>query len=282
MTEYKIAPYHPLDDTTVKSLLSAPPFVQVEGVFNIRDFGAGMPVAAHGDANHARRVKPLVLFRSGEFGRITDRGIQQFRALGIRKVYDLRSDSEVAKYQSDKSIDGVDVVRAPIVQGGWEPDQVALRLKEFEDDQLGAFLRSYSKILDCGTPALEQVLLHLRDHPDVPCLIHCTAGKDRTGVFAAVILTLLGARDEDIAADYALTKVGMQPVLPALALRFQKEDAFRENWPGLLKMGSASSQTMLAFLEHIRREHGGVEEYLKKHTSLTSDDFERIRSHFLV
>ncbi|KAH9848933.1 protein-tyrosine phosphatase-like protein [Lenzites betulinus] len=284
------------DPDLVQKTLSSPPFIQIEGVFNVRDFGAGRPVSA--DAT--RRIKPLTLFRSGEVAHITERGIEQLRALAIAKVFDLRVDSEIAKNRTaTRQIEGVDVVRAPIVQGGWGSDEMASRLKQFEEDPLGAFMRTYTQILECGTSALEKVLLHLRDHADVPCLIHCTGpyisthrlrpsdsfrtgGKDRTGVFAAVILTLLGARDEDIVADYALTEVGMQPVLPMLGARLQKEAVFRDNWAGALRLGSSKPETMQAFLESVRREHGGVEGYLKTHTSLVDEDFERIRQNLLV
>ena len=84
------------------------------------------------------------------------------------------------------------------------------------------------------------------------------AGKDRTGVFAAVILMvrllrhrpssaklnnalnqLLGVPDEQIAADFALTTIGLQPAFPLLAERFMAVPAFRDNWKGTLNLGAA-------------------------------------------
>ncbi|KAI0351571.1 hypothetical protein OH77DRAFT_930996 [Trametes cingulata] len=264
--------------SAIASTLSSPPFVQIEGVFNVRDFGANYPVAGS-----AARVKPLFLFRSGEFSHITERGIAQLRSLGIRKVFDLRVDTEIAKYQTaNKAIEGVEIVRAPVLQEGWEPSEIAQRLKEFEENPLDAFLKAYRRVLESGSASLEQVLVHLRDHPDEPCLIHCTAGKDRTGVFAAMILMLLGVRDEDITADYALTEIGMQPVLPMLSQRLQKEAVFRDNWAGTLNMGSSRPRLMQALLDYVRREYGGVEGYLRRYTSLNDEDFRRIRENLLV
>ncbi|KAH9884125.1 protein-tyrosine phosphatase-like protein [Cubamyces lactineus] len=267
-----------LDPAFVASALAAPPFVSIDGVFNIRDFGAGYPTVSG-----TSRVKPLRLFRSGELARITDTGIQQLRSLGIQRVFDLRVDSEIAKYgTASKLIDGVELVRVPIIQDPWRPSEVPQRLKEFEQDATDAFLQSYKQVLLSGSTSLERILVHLCDQPDVPCLIHCTAGKDRTGVFAAAILMLLGARDEHIIADYALTEVGLQPALPMLAVRFQNDPIFRENWTGTVAMGSSKAESMRAFIDHIRQEYGGIEGYIRTHTKLADDDLRRIRENLLA
>ncbi|KAI0640961.1 protein-tyrosine phosphatase-like protein [Trametes meyenii] len=263
---------------SIDPVLLSPPFVQIEGVFNIRDFGAGRPVS-----ENTAIIKPFYLFRSGELTNVTDKGAEQLKALGIQKVFDLRVDEEIMKYRSaGKVIDGIEIVRAPIIQDGWGPHQIAAKLKGFEENELEAFLKTYKEIFTCGTASLVRVLLHLRDRPDMPVLIHCTAGKDRTGVFAAVILLLLGAREEDIVADYTLTEIGMKPLLPILALRLQKDAVFRENWTGTLNLGSAKPQAMQGFLDYLRNEHGGIEEYLISHTSLTENDLERIRENLLI
>ncbi|KAI0690921.1 protein-tyrosine phosphatase-like protein [Cerioporus squamosus] len=290
-------PFPSLDPALVKSTLSAPPFVQVEGVFNIRDFGANYP-----STTAAARVKPLHLFRSGEPTRITPRGVEQLKALGISKIFDLRADVEIAKYgTATPALDGVDVVRASILEETLDPVGLAAKLKEFAEDEAEAFIGLYTGILKEGGSALEKVLLHLRDSPDAPCLVHCTgpslspsqtrnstdrypitAGKDRSGLFAAVILKLLGVADDDIASDYALTTIGLQPAFPLLAARFQKDNVFRANWKGTLSLGSARPETMRATLDALVREYGSVEAYVKQHTSLTDADLARIRANLLV
>ena len=104
-----------MDAELVKSTLSSPPFVQVEGIFNIRDFGAGYPAATG-------RVKPLHLFRSGEPTRISPKGIEQLKALGIKKIFDLRADIEIAKYKTaTPEIEGVEIVRASILEETLDP-----------------------------------------------------------------------------------------------------------------------------------------------------------------
>ncbi|RPD71396.1 hypothetical protein L226DRAFT_468697 [Lentinus tigrinus ALCF2SS1-7] len=273
-----------MDVELVSSTLSSPPFVQVEGIFNIRDFGAGYPTSGTAaTATASGRVKPLHLFRSGEPTRITPLGIEQLRALGVKKIFDLRADIEIAKYKTaTPEIEGVEVVRASILEETLDPVGLAAKLQEFAEDEADAFIKLYTGILkECGS-ALEKVLVHLRDNPDAPCLVHCTAGKDRSGLFSAVILKLLGVADEDIAADYALTTIGLQPAFPLLAARFQKDNVFRNNWKGTLSLGSAKPETMCATLDVVAAEYGSMEGYVKRHTSLTDEDLARIRANLLV
>ena len=112
-----------MDPDLVKSILAAPPFVTVDGIFNFRDFGAGYPTSVPG-----ARVKPLRLFRSGEPSRISPRGIEQLRALGIKAVCDLRADREITKYgTATPAIEGVEFVRAPILEETLDPVGIATK-----------------------------------------------------------------------------------------------------------------------------------------------------------
>ncbi|KAI0934933.1 hypothetical protein AcV5_006617 [Taiwanofungus camphoratus] len=167
MSESLAIPLPEEEATTVA--LSFPPFVVVEGVINIRDFGG------YATADPAVIVKSSHLFRSGDPSRITERGVKQLHELGIRKVFDLRADVEIAKYNSaNLGIEGVEFVRAPILDEAFDPVGVAERLKSFATSEAEAFLKLYGQILQTGGPALETVLVHLRDHPNEACLIHCT------------------------------------------------------------------------------------------------------------
>jgi hypothetical protein len=115
------------------------------------------------------------------------------------------------------------------------------------------------------------VLRYIKDHPEDGCLVHCTgeklpwqslgrysfftAGKDRTGVFSAILLMVsvqvsrlvsyndhsqfLGVSDEDIALDYSLTTAGLELFLPILAARFKDKPVFKDHWEGMVKMGSS-------------------------------------------
>ncbi|EPQ58311.1 hypothetical protein GLOTRDRAFT_72619 [Gloeophyllum trabeum ATCC 11539] len=268
-----------IDPDTLQKTLSAPPFVVVDGVVNIRDFGG------HPTAEPDTRVRSSYLFRSGEPARITETGKEQLKCLGIKKVFDFRSSLEIANYKAKTPvIEGVEFVSAPVSDDeAYDPVGLAARVKRFEADETTAFVALYSRILESGGPAFEKVLLHFRDHPDESCLIHCTAGKDRTGVFAALVLQLLGVDDEIIVNDYVLTTVGLQPALPMLVARFQKEPIFRDNFEAMMKMAGARAETMRAFLDRILKDkYGGPVNYLRTHTELTDEDITQICRNLLV
>ncbi|TFK55095.1 hypothetical protein OE88DRAFT_1694392 [Heliocybe sulcata] len=268
-----------IDPEILQKTLSSPPFVEVDGIVNIRDFGG------HPTSDRSARVRSCYLFRSGEPTKITESGKDKLKSLGVRKVFDFRSELEIAKYKAaTPAVDGVEFVRAPVSDDdAYDPVGLAARVKRFQADDLTAFAALYTGIFESGGPAYEKVLLHLRDHPEEPCLVHCTAGKDRTGVFAAILLKLLGVDDETIVNDYALTTIGLYPALPMLIARFQKEEMFRDNMDAMLKMASARPETIRAVLDRVLKDkYGGAENYLKTHTSLTDQDIARIRQNLLV
>ncbi|KDQ61027.1 hypothetical protein JAAARDRAFT_32025 [Jaapia argillacea MUCL 33604] len=266
------------DTDSLRKVLSSPPFVIVEGIINIREVG-GYPTAQPGHI-----VKQSYLFRSGEPSRVTDAGKQHLRSLGVKKVFDFRSEVEIARYNTPTpTIDGVEFVRAPVSDSeAYDPVGLAARVKRFGTNELEAFIMLYTEILHTGGPAFEKVLIHIRDYPEDPCLVHCTAGKDRTGVFAALVLKLLGVDNEDIAKEYSLTTIGLQPALPMLVARFQKDPVFRDNMEATMKMAGAKSETIVAVLQAIDEKHGGVEGYLRTYTSLRDEDFDRIRQNLVI
>jgi len=270
--------YEKLDDELVQKTLGAAPFVPVEGVINFRDFGA----LQTDDSNLF--IKQKYLFRSGELTRLSENGKDALRKLGVKAVFDLRTKAEVERYKSTTpAIEGIQVVHAPVFEKD-EIDHLGLAafLQNFEANEQGAFASTYARTLESGGPAFETILKHLRDKPDEPCLVHCTAGKDRTGVLVALVLMLLGARDEDIIKDYALSTIGLQPAAALFIARWQQDPVFRDNWQGALNMGSAKAETMQATLKMIREKYGGAEAYFKRYTSLSDDDLVQIRKNLLV
>lgn len=88
-------------------------------------------------------------------------------------------------------------------------------------------------------PSFRAILLHLRDYPDRPCVIHCTAGKDRTGVIVALILSIAGADDATIAREYELTEQGLLPMRPIIIEFLMKEPDLQDDREAALRMISS-------------------------------------------
>ena len=120
--------------------LNEPPFVQAEGVINLRDAG-GQPSHLPSYENHIVRTR--YLYRAGEPSRVTPKGISQLRDdLGVRMVFDLRSDVEVKGYKADPLIiEGVGIVKAPVSSAeAYDPFSLAKRVKGFHENPQGVWL----------------------------------------------------------------------------------------------------------------------------------------------
>jgi len=113
---------------------------------------------------------------------------------------------------------------------------IAKRFQLYSSGKDEAITELYTQILDHGGLAFGTILRHVRDRPNEGCLFHCTAGKDRTGVIAAVLLKLIGATDTAIATDYALTRVGREPARKMVMARLSKEPIFASNNEAALNM----------------------------------------------
>ncbi|PLB49132.1 hypothetical protein P170DRAFT_426103 [Aspergillus steynii IBT 23096] len=207
-----------LDLLLPTKLLDHPPptpsrLLTVPGVHNIRDLG-GLPTR-HG------RIKHSKLFRSAQPGSITPAGADVLRKLGISTIFDLRSTGESDTHDSSMRVTevaGIRRVAAPVfssrgvAQGAGKSTKS--RCESYAMGEIG-FRKEYRDILTAGGDAFRPILLHLRDGYS-GCLFHCTLGRDRTGILAAVILTLVGVDDATIEMDYCLSEQGLKDWRPAL------------------------------------------------------------------
>jgi len=180
-------------------------------------------------------------------------------------------------------IDGVDILHIPIFKTeDYSPEVMARRFRLYASGKIEAFMELYSQILDHGGPTFGVILRHVRDKPKQGFLFHCTAGKDRTGIIAAILLKLAGVDDEAIAHDYSLTRVGREPARAMIMKRLSKEPLFASNSEAALNMFTCRGETMMAFLSLLEEKYGGVEEYAKRYIGLADDDIATIRDHLLV
>ncbi|RDB19827.1 Tyrosine-protein phosphatase [Hypsizygus marmoreus] len=269
----------PLDPVYVAEVLSRPPFVTIDGVINVRDLGFYPSTSKPGHV-----TRPRFLFRSAELSGITKEGEEQLRALGVAKVFDLRSDTEIHKYNAPQpEIEGIQFHRAPVFQTeDYSPEMMAKRYQLYASGKTEAFMELYSQILDHGGRSFGIIFRHIRDNPSEGFVFHCTAGKDRTGIIAALLLKLVDVDDDTIANDYALTRVGREPARAMIMARLSKEPLFASNNEAALNMFTCRHETMKAFLTLLQEKYGGAEEYLKRYAGLSDEDIRIIRDNILV
>lgn len=222
--------------------------IQLESAVNFRDLGGYR--AADG-----RTIRWRALFRADDLSALTRPDRAVVRNLGIATVIDLRSRAEVERERFPVDEIPVAFHHVPLVAA----------LPAFDEFRRGPdfFAAHYLDIAHLAGDQIARALAIVADRKAHPVIVHCAAGKDRTGVLVAVILALLGVADEVIAEDYALSAAAMEALVGRIVERMpEQRDAIMEVAD---VMFSASPVAITALLKGLRAEHGTIEAYAAAH-----------------
>ncbi|KAI8067153.1 tyrosine phosphatase family-domain-containing protein [Gongronella butleri] len=186
--------------------VTIPRWIDVEGVKNFRDIG-GWPVR-----DGSGYIRERIIFRCGHLADITPAGIATLKRLNVIAAFDFRSEPEVERQGVGPDIQGLTKHRSAIFsKSDYSPAALASRWKGYFEGEKG-FAKVYAVILDKGKSIFRNIFLHLlANHSQQTThsmIIHCTAGKDRTGVFIMLLMGLCGVDDEIIANEYAYSSRG--------------------------------------------------------------------------
>ena len=138
-------------------------------------------------------------------------------------------------------------------------------------------MESYCRILEAGINAFRSFFDHLLKYPRQAVLVHCTAGKDRTGVLIALVLKLVGVADELVADEYALTEMGLREWREGIVKLLLTSEELKGDEVKIRRMLSARREVMVAWLVVLRKRYGGAEGYLKTNLGFTDEEIARIR-----
>jgi protein tyrosine/serine phosphatase len=224
--------------------------VTLEGPANVRDLGGHR--ARAGQMVRWRRV-----LRADTLDAATGGDLAVLGDLGVRTVIDLRTVTEYTQRPHPHEDDPlVTYFRFPLLARTWAEDG-----QRPEGDTAAFLADRYLEMLVRGAPALAAALDVLSDPLAHPVVVHCTAGKDRTGVVAAVLLGLLGVADEAIAEDYAASG----PAVASLVQRRSAGDPVTAATLASRPAGylEAPPEAMLRFLEQVRHRHGTMVGYAR-------------------
>jgi protein-tyrosine phosphatase len=255
--------------------------VPVEGTWNFRDAG-GLPTVTGG------RVKRGVLFRSDALHRVTPAGSARLRSLGLRTVCDLRMPNERQGRRDRLPADwGIRRSHLPLYPiPGMDPTRLErawgfLSGKFKIADVEAVVAESYRHIIRDQGPQLGRVLALVSDRQNVPVLVHCQGGKDRTGLVVAIVHLLLDVSQEQAIDDYLLTN--------QLVEKNKKQLMRLLRWITLFRLSPAELQPVLeARREHLEgalnwivQRHGSLQRYLTEAAELPETVIASLRSTLL-
>ena len=219
--------------------------VTLEACFNFRDIGGY-------STSEGRVVKWGAVYRSGSLHRLTAADRAVTAELGVRTVIDLRSTGELEREGWFGGSDAVSHHHVPLE----DANDAQVKAREQGVRELGEV---YVEIANAGRLAVANVLRLIaeREHPVV---VHCFAGKDRTGIVAALLLSSLGVPDATITDDYRLSE---HSLARSIAWANDNDSAWAALMASLPPSVLAAPATAVPlFLGALREQYGSVDEYL--------------------
>lgn len=251
------------------AVVAAERLVRLEGSANFRDLG-GYPAAG------GQRTRWGLVFRSDALHALTVEDVAVVGRLGLRVVYDLRRDAERDREPSVE-LPG-EVRREVLTMGGaaGEGQEILQQILAGEVERIGDdfLVDAYQLMVRRDAGLFGRLLSGLTDPGGLPALFHCSAGKDRTGVTAALLLALLGVDEATILEDYELTgRYYSERKIEHYRPRFAEGGIDIENFRALFSAPRAAMEGLLATVADL----GGAERYLLEEAGMTGATIAELR-----
>ena len=221
--------------------------VVLDGCFNFRDLGGYR-------TSDDRWVRPERMFRADGPHALTEGDTATLRALGLATVIDLRTPEEVGQRGCYPTVVS-DVIEyhLPMVDVLPDIDDLA----GWIDPSVTA--RRYREMLEQGRDAVAEILAILTDPSAYPAVFHCSAGKDRTGLIAAIVLGILGVPDDVIVSDYTSSAAPMRKLVAHYQATYP--DAAEQLTRVAPAMLAADPEAMSLLIRGLRRDHATFSGY---------------------
>ncbi|WP_446743090.1 tyrosine-protein phosphatase [Silvibacterium acidisoli] len=253
----------------------------LQGTPNFRDIGGYR-------TTDGRTVRWGLLYRSGVLGGLTPEDYQYLSRLGIRVVCDFRNQQE-REVSPETWIPGSSVDQISLPIGGKPAARPAVQSPSFDPgatpEQLhDRMIQGYTYMAIDSSDQFAS-LFHQVENDHLPLLYHCTAGKDRTGIFSVLLLLTLGVPENTVLADYALTGeyLGSDPNSPAMqkmmkASGTSMSSAFQKLTPEQRKpMMAANPAYVEGMLRAINARYGSFDAYRRDALHVSDNDVTKLR-----
>jgi len=222
-----------------------------EGCLNVRDLG-GLRT------EDGRSTRPGVVVRSDNVGTLTDAGWRALAAHGITRIVDLRWPEELAE-DAPRDVD-IEVVHVSVLGEGIDTEYIAELDAHLDsvEDVVDHYAWSYVDFLERYRDRFGRAVAAIAD-AEGPVVVHCMAGKDRTGLVVALLLRLAGVAPETIGTDYSLSSERLAPVLETWIDDAADETERRKR----LRLSGTPAEGMVRVVAEIEARYGDVASYLR-------------------
>lgn len=255
------------------------PFLLADGIHNLRDYGGY--AAADG-----ARVKTGLLYRSGQHMEASDVDLDLLQSLDIRTIIDLRGNSERAGFPCRRhenfdaeviAFDG-ETTSSPPHEGGW--DKTDMTAEKARQRMIAVYTRMpvNSAMITMFSRYFEA--LETREGGS---LVHCFAGKDRTGIAASLLLHALGAHHDDVVAEFMRTnEAPTQHILERQSLP-RMEAHYGEIEPDAIRnLMGVREEYIATYWSEVTRDHGSMDNYLAETLGVDETRKARLRERLLA
>ena len=225
------------------------------GAVNFRDIG-GI------EAADATVVKRGLIYRADHLSRLTDQDFQFLQNHGLRTVCDLRSGREQKRSPDRLPTDGsIQYHSFPVESKIFDPGTALQRLQAGDQSWLDMdfVTQLYRSYLEDFGPIWGRIYTMAASPVRLPLVFHCTGGKDRTGICAALLLTLLGVSREKIIGDHLLSNTYNAERLKPIYAKFAELGVSAEKAAPYLQ---APLEPLIDLFDHLKKKYGTVEDYL--------------------
>jgi protein-tyrosine phosphatase len=236
--------------------------VRLDRVHNLRDVG-GYPAA------DGRTVAWGRLYRSDSPAHLDGEDLVRFAELGIRTVIDLRYPDEIERNGRVPDLPGLTFYNFSVEHRPY--DQTII---DPSVEPAPFFADRYAEVAADGVVELRQTLEMIGSGGELPLLFHCQAGKDRTGIVAAMVLSLLGVSRTDVIEDFALSNLARTRFLADRAAQGRPIP----EWSGFAR---APADAMRMFLNGIDERYGSVRGYARDELGLSADVLDALKARLL-
>ena len=229
-------------------------FINVPGSLNLRDFGDYA-------TQEGGKVVPGRLFRCGSLGYIPEDSFEQFRALGVTTICDLRRVDEAADSPTPGLISADAIIHIPIAPGSSEMLRASFSDPNTTAEDRVVYMTDITREIARDHHEDYALLMNALLACEGGFLLHCSAGKDRTGFGAALILTALGVDEKTIVEDYLLTNLAGE-LFAFMGPRMAERYGHAIDHDSIMAVGGVREEYLGAALDEVKKNHGDLTGYL--------------------